>query len=125
MADNQGEKFYHCSYVYEGFISAVSLSNNLMKILVGFCIFNRVIKKKIMVWLLKWVFLNKQTNVCGIKCESQFYFYNFTLRNSHRSISYIKKNGKMLFPKMRHFSTAKTVANKEKVKSFSDSVPSN
>ena len=37
------EKIYHSSYVHEGFISAVSLSNYMMKILVNLCIFNRVI----------------------------------------------------------------------------------
>ena len=41
MRDNQeGENFYHRSYVHEGFISAISLLNNLMKILVGLGIFN-------------------------------------------------------------------------------------
>ena len=44
MTDNQErENFYHSSYVHEGFISAVSLSNDLMKILLGLGIFNRVI----------------------------------------------------------------------------------
>ena len=32
MTDNQErENFYHCSNVYEGFISVVSLLNDLMK----------------------------------------------------------------------------------------------
>ena len=44
--DNQErEKFYHSSYVHKSFISSVSLSNNLMEILVGLGIFNRVIFK--------------------------------------------------------------------------------
>ena len=44
MTDNQeGENFYHSSY--EGFISAVSLLNDLMKIFVGLAIFSRVIFK--------------------------------------------------------------------------------
>ena len=42
--DNQErEKFYHSSYVHEGFISAVSLLNDLMKIFVGLGTFNCVI----------------------------------------------------------------------------------
>ena len=46
--DNQErEKFYHWPYVHEGFISAVSLWNDLMKILVGLGIFNRVVFKSI------------------------------------------------------------------------------
>ena len=41
--DNRdSENSYH---VYESFISAVSLFNDLIKILVGICIFNRVISK--------------------------------------------------------------------------------
>ena len=46
MADNQErENFYNNSNVPEGFISAVSLLNDLMKILVGLGRFNRVIFK--------------------------------------------------------------------------------
>ena len=46
MTDNQErESFYHSSFVYEGFISAVCLLNDLMKILVGLGIFNRVVFK--------------------------------------------------------------------------------
>ena len=46
MTDNQkGENFYHSSHVHEDFISAVSLLNNLMKMLVGSGIFNNVIFK--------------------------------------------------------------------------------
>lgn len=42
--DNQErEYFYHISYVHEGFISTVSLFDGLMKILIGFSIFNSVI----------------------------------------------------------------------------------
>ena len=44
--DNR-ENFYHSSYVHEGFISAVSLLNDLMKILVGLGIFNRAIFKNL------------------------------------------------------------------------------
>ena len=36
---------YHSSYVHESFISAVSLLNDLIKILVGFGIFNCIIFK--------------------------------------------------------------------------------
>ena len=44
--DNQErEKFYHSPYAHEGFISAVSLLNDLMKILIGIGIFTRVIFK--------------------------------------------------------------------------------
>ena len=44
--DNQErEKFYHSSYVYQGFISAVSLLNDLMKILIGLGIISSVILK--------------------------------------------------------------------------------
>ena len=45
--DRQSRKkiFYHSSYVHKGFISAVSLLNDLMKMLVGLGIFNRVIFK--------------------------------------------------------------------------------
>ena len=48
MTDNQERQksFYHSFYVHEGFIPVVSLLNDLMKILVGFGIFNRVIFKK-------------------------------------------------------------------------------
>ena len=46
MTDSQErEKFYHSSYIHEGFICIVSLLNDLMKILVGLGIFNRVIFK--------------------------------------------------------------------------------
>ena len=46
MTTNQErEIFYHTSYVYEGFISAVSLLNDLIKILVGLGILSRVIFK--------------------------------------------------------------------------------
>ena len=39
MTDNEErENFYHSSYIHEGFISAVSLLNDLMKILVGLTI---------------------------------------------------------------------------------------
>ena len=39
------DHFYHSSYVHEGFISAISLLNDFMKILVGLGIFNHVIFK--------------------------------------------------------------------------------
>ena len=46
MTNNQKrKKFYHSSYVHKGFISAINLLNDLMKILVGLGIFNRVIFK--------------------------------------------------------------------------------
>ena len=46
MTDNpERENVYRSSYVHEGFISAVSLLSDLMKILVGLDIFNRVIFK--------------------------------------------------------------------------------
>ena len=41
------ENFYHSSYIHKGFISAVSLLNDLMKIIVGLGIFNHVILKDI------------------------------------------------------------------------------
>ena len=44
--DNQEREYsYHNSYVREGFISVVSLLNDLMKIFVGLGIFNHVIFK--------------------------------------------------------------------------------
>ena len=46
MMDNQErENYYHSFYVYKGCISAVSLLNDLMKILVGLGIFNCIIFK--------------------------------------------------------------------------------
>ena len=46
MTDNQErDHFYHSSYVHKCFISAISLLNDLMKIFVGFGIFNHVIFK--------------------------------------------------------------------------------
>ena len=46
MTDNQkGENLYHSSHVHEDFISAVSLLNNLMIILIGLDISNRAIFK--------------------------------------------------------------------------------
>ena len=46
MTDNQErENFYRSSYIHKGFISAVSLLNDLRKILVGLGIFNHVIFK--------------------------------------------------------------------------------
>ena len=51
----------------------------------------------------------------------RFYFEEYC----HRSISYTQKtNEKKFFSKMRHFGTAKTVTNPEKVRTFSDSTPS-
>ena len=48
MTENQErENFYHSSYVHEGFISAISLLNDLMKIFVGLGIFNHVIFKNL------------------------------------------------------------------------------
>ena len=49
MTNNQErENVCHSSYVHKGFISAVSLLNDLMKILVGFGIFNCVIFKDLL-----------------------------------------------------------------------------
>lgn len=46
MTDNrEREDFYHSFYVYNDFISVVSLSNALMKIFIGLGIFNLVIFK--------------------------------------------------------------------------------
>ena len=46
MRDNQEtENFYHSSYIDEGFISAVSLLNDLMKLLVNLGILNCIIFK--------------------------------------------------------------------------------
>ena len=53
MTDNQErENFYHNSGNHKGFIFAVSLLNNLMKILVGFGILNYIIFKRLRVRLL-------------------------------------------------------------------------
>ena len=53
MTDNQErENFYYSSYVQDSFISIVSLLNDLMKILVGLGIFNRVIFLRLRAWLL-------------------------------------------------------------------------
>ncbi len=43
--NKERENHNRCFYVHVGFISAVSLLNNLMKIIVGLGIFNRVIFK--------------------------------------------------------------------------------
>lgn len=45
MTENQGESFYHSSYVHEGFISVVSILNDLMKILISLRILNLVVFK--------------------------------------------------------------------------------
>ena len=48
MSDNQErENFYLSSFVHKAFISAISLWNDLMKILVGLGIFNHVILKNL------------------------------------------------------------------------------
>ena len=60
------------SYVHESFISAVSLLNDLMKILIGRGIFNRVFFKDFgSDCNCKIVFLNKQTSIVGLNtnCE--------------------------------------------------------
>ena len=60
MTDNQErENFYLRSYVHEGFISAVSLLNDLMKIHVGLGIFNRVIFKGLIVVPKKYFSINR------------------------------------------------------------------
>ena len=128
MIDNQErEHFYHSSYVHEGFISTVSLLNDLMKILVGLGIFSHAIFKDLgSNGFAKIIFLNKQTNICWFKYELRN-FYDFTLRNIAIGQYHIyrKQMKNMLFPKMRHFCTEKMVANQEKVSSFSDSACSN
>ena len=46
MTDNKKKgKFYHSSYVHKGFVSAVSLLNDLMEMLLGVDVFNRAIFK--------------------------------------------------------------------------------
>ena len=45
MTDNQERENYHSFYVHAGFISTVSLLNDLMKIFLDHGIFNRVIAK--------------------------------------------------------------------------------
>ena len=68
MTDNQEkDNFYHGSFVHERFIFAVSLLNDLTKILIGLSIFNRVIFKDLESVIAKIVFLNKQTNICWFK----------------------------------------------------------
>ena len=48
ITDNQEtEMFYNSSYVHKGFITDVGLLNDLIKILVGLGIFNRVNFKKL------------------------------------------------------------------------------
>ena len=66
MTDNQErENFYHSLDVYEGFISPVSLLNDLMKILVGLSILNRVIFKGLgSDFIEKIVFLNRKNSIC-------------------------------------------------------------
>ena len=103
----QRENFYHGSYVHKGFISAVSLLNDLMKILIGL-----VLKTLRLIVNAKIVFLNKQINICWFRYELRGLYY-FTLRNIDRNIN-LKKNA--FFPKLWHFCTAKTVANQEQVR---------
>ena len=120
--DNQKrENIYHCSVVHEGFISAVSLLNDLMKILVGLGIFTRVTYFK----TLGSDYYCKQTSICWLKYKLRG-FYDFTLRNIAIGQNHIyrKQMEKRFFPKIRHFCTAKTVANREKARGFSDSAPS-
>ena len=63
--------------VHEGFISAVCLLNDLMKMLVDFGIFNRVIFKDLG---SDCYHKNKETNICCFKYDLRS-FYDFTLRN--------------------------------------------
>ena len=94
--DNQERKFFSINLVYEGFISAFSLSNDLMKILVSLGIFNCVIFKDLGFVIAKIQFLNKLTNTCWFKYEFSIriqtnkyryayweivFLYDFTLRN--------------------------------------------
>ena len=60
MTDNQ-ERENFSFYVHKVFITAVSLCNDLVKILVDLGIFNRVIFKDCI------VYLTKQTNICWFK----------------------------------------------------------
>ena len=91
------ENFYYCSYVHKGFIFAVSLLNNSMKILVGLGIFSHVILKTLgLIVCAKTVFFNKQINICWFEYELRD-FNDFTLRNmaiSHYHIyrKQMKKN---------------------------------
>ena len=99
-----------------------------MKMLVGLGIFIQSFyfeKNLSLIVMAKIVFLNKQTNVCWFKYDLTG-FYNFTLRNIAISQYHIyrKQMKKCFFPKMKHFCTANTIADQEKVRSFSDSAPS-
>ena len=77
MTHNQGrEIIYLIYYVYEGFISAVSLLNDLTKIHFGFGIFNCIISKD----EKPDCYCNKQNNICWFKYELRG-FYDFVLRN--------------------------------------------
>ena len=70
---------------------------------------------------------NKQTNICWFKYELKG-FNDFTLRNIAIGQYHIyrkQKKKKKTFLNMRHFFTSKMATNQEKVRSFSDSVPSN
>ena len=103
-------KFYHSSYVYKDFISAVSLLNDLIKILVGLCIFNHVIFKDIgSDCYCQIVFLNKQTNICWFKYKLRE-FYDFTLRNIAISQYHIyrKQTKKIHFSKNEAFLLSKS-----------------
>ena len=68
MTDNQErEKFYHSSYVHESFISAISLLNDLMKILVGGSAFDRVIFKDLGFDCYGKNSIFNKTNICWFK----------------------------------------------------------
>ena len=107
--NQEGENFYHSSSVHRGFISAVSLLNDLMKILVGLGIFSRDIFKDLII-IAKIVFLNKWTNICWFRYKLRC-FYDFTLRNITIGQYYVyrKTNEKNppFFPKMRHVEYSK------------------
>ena len=75
ITDNQErENFYYSFYVHEGFISALSLLNDLIYSIVLF------LKTQDLIVIAKIVFLNKQTNICWFKYKLRG-FYDFTLRN--------------------------------------------
>ena len=123
--DNQERKnVYHSFYVHKGFISTVSLLNDLMKIFVDLGIFNCVIFKDLesLIVLAKIVFLNNLTNM---NWEVSMILLWEILPSVNIIYTENKWRKKIFFPKIMHFCTAKTVANQEKVKSFSDSALSN
>ena len=112
MTDNQErENFYHISYVHKGFISAVCLLNDLMKILDGLDVFNHVIFKDLGSDCYR---KKKETNICCFEYDFKN-FHDFTLKDIAISQYNIcrKQIKKCFFPKMRHFCTAKQLLTKK------------